>query len=249
MPDMARQAVHNITRDATFLRHLSGHQMTVTGPSPKAVSDGIASRWKQLSGSIERLPFTLEQANLALSRIIDKTPPCGENNEQFRDCCIWECALSLAAERPLHFVTSDHAFYDGRKSANGLAKVLRSEVECRNGELYVYPTIQDLLNALGDTVVAIDEAAIAAAILDSVTPEARGIAAERGPFELSQPLGWRIKGYTTPKEALIAVSYDIFFELNRVGPAGVTGEEEKALLTMRGSATSIRTRTASRGSK
>ena len=44
----------------------------------------------------------------------------------------------------------------------------------------------------------------------------------------------RIKGYATPKEALIAVSFDLSYELNRVGPAGETGEDEKALLALRG---------------
>lgn len=186
MPELARRAVQNIRRDMTLLNQLSGSQMTVSAPSPKAVSDGVAARWKQLSGSMERIPFTFEQAKTALSRIIDKTPPCGENNEQFRDCCIWEAGLSLADDRTVHLVTSDHAFYDGRKHANGLAKALRSEVERRGVEVIIHPTVQELLTALGDTVVAIDEHAIGVSIAESVTPSARAIATERGSFELGR---------------------------------------------------------------
>jgi hypothetical protein len=232
LPELARRAVQSIRRDMTLLNQLSGRQMTVSVPSSKAVGDGVAARWKQLSGSMERIPFTFEQAKTALSRIIDKAPPCGENNEQFRDCCIWEAALSLADDRKVHLVTLDHAFYDGRKHVNGLAKALRGEVERHGVEVIIHPTVQELLTALGDTVVAIDEQAIGVAIVESVTPSARTIATERGPFELGRALAGRINA--TPKEALIAVSFDLYFELNRVGPAGVTGEDEKALLTLRG---------------
>jgi hypothetical protein len=89
LPEMAEQAARNIRRDISILRQLSGHKMLVTGPTPLAITEGIADRWKQLAGSIERIPFTFEHARSALTRIIAKTAPCGENNEQFRDCCIW----------------------------------------------------------------------------------------------------------------------------------------------------------------
>ena len=234
MPDLARRAVHNIRRDITLLTHLSGREMNVSGPTPKAISDGMSARWQQLSGSIERIAFTFEQASAALSRIISKTAPCGENNEQFRDCCIWEAGLSLAETRMLHLVSADHAFYDGRKYANGLAKALRAEVERRDVQLFLHPTVQELLSALGNTVVSIDERAIATSIIESVSSDARAIASEKGPFELGRALAAQIKGYATPKEALVAVSFELYFELDRVGSTGPFGEDEKALLTLKG---------------
>ena len=209
LPEMAEGAARNIKRDIAILRQLSGQQLMVTGPTLLAVQEGIAQRWKQLSGSIERVPFDFEQANSALSRIMQKTAPCGENNEQFRDCCIWHAALTLGSDRPVHLVTADSAFYEGRKPGSGLAGTLRSEIERKGVNITIHPTIRDLLTALGDTVVAIDENAIARAIADSVTPAARDVllthrSPAQGKFELGEPLGWKIKGYATPKPAFYA---------------------------------------------
>jgi hypothetical protein len=231
LPEMAEQAARNIKRDVSVLRQLSGHEMVVTGPSLLAVQQGIARRWKQLSGSIERIPFTFDQANSALSRIIEKTPPCGENNEQFRDCCIWDATLMLSASRPVHLLTADNAFYEARKPGNGLTRPLRNEIERKKLEVLIHPTIRDFLAALGDTVISIDEASIAEAIVEAVVPTARGIATERGRFELGEPIGRKIKGYATPKPAVIAVSFEVTFGLQR----GDAGEDvKKAQLTIRG---------------
>jgi len=225
LPEMAEAAARNIERDIAILRQLSGQQMIATGPTLLAVQEGIAQRWKQLSGSIARVPFDFEQANSALSRIMQKTAPCGENNEQFRDCCIWHAALTLAADRPVHLVTADRAFYEGRKLENGLARTLRSETERKGAKILIHPTIRDLLTTLGDTVVAIDESVIAEAIVESVSPTARDIVAgetpEEGKFVLGEPLGWKIKGYATPKPAAVAISFEVAFELELIA----TGDE------------------------
>jgi hypothetical protein len=100
-----------------------------------------------------------------------------------------------------------------------LAKVLRAEVERRGVEFIIHPTVQELLTSLGDTVVAIDEQTIGVSIVESVTPSARVIVTERGPFELGRALAGRINGYATPKEALIAVFFDLYFTDVGIGDA------------------------------
>jgi hypothetical protein len=215
LPDLAEQAVRNIRRDITMLRQVSGHQMLVTGPTVLAITEGIAQRWKQLAGSIERIPFTFDQAQNALTQIIEKMPPCGENNEQFRDCCIWDAALTLGADRVIHLVSSDNAFFEGRKRTNGLAAPLQDELQRKKVELHLYPDLRDLLNALKETAPAIDEVAIGKAIVESVVVPARTIAAEKGSFELGPPGMPKINGYTTPKAALVAVSFEITFPMER----------------------------------
>jgi PIN domain len=100
LPEMAERAVSNIRRDLTLLRQLSGHDLKgIAVPSALAIEEGIKERWKQLSGSLVPVPFTHDQAKSALRRIINGTPPCGGNNEQFRDCCIWDAATSMATDR------------------------------------------------------------------------------------------------------------------------------------------------------
>lgn len=234
LPEMAEQAARNIKRDVTVLRQLSGHQMMVTAPSPLAVTDGIAKRWSQLAGSIESIPFTIDQAESALARIIDGKPPCGENNEQFRDCCIWDAAVTLGSNRPVHLVTSDNAFYEGRKPSNGLVNALKIELEHKKVKLSIHPTLRDLLATLKDTSVAIDKIAIGKAIIESLRTPARAIAAEKGKFELGEPLEPKIKGYATPKAALVAVSYEVTFELERVIQESDAERREQAYLTVEG---------------
>jgi hypothetical protein len=239
LPELAEVAARNIKRDITMLRQFSGQQLMVTGPTMLAVHEGIAQRWKQLSGSIERVPFDFEQANSALSRILQKSAPCGDNNEQFRDCCIWHAALVLATNRTVHLVTSDSAFYEGRKPGNGLAGTLRSEVERKGVNITIHPTVRDLLTGLGDTVVAIDENAIARAIADSVTPAARDLllrheSPAQGKFELGEPLSWKIKGYATPKPAVVAVSFEVTFDLNLAATGNEAWGMEKGKFRLEG---------------
>jgi PIN domain-containing protein len=126
--DLADGAVAAITKNNSLLQQLSGQKLTYMAPTASAIKEGIEGRWKQLEGALTRIPFTFEQAKAALDRVMKKLPPSGPNNEQFRDCCIWETALSLASERTVHLITKDSAFYQGRTSSNGLASVLTQEL-------------------------------------------------------------------------------------------------------------------------
>jgi hypothetical protein len=234
LPEMAERAVSVIGREASLLRQLSGQNLLFTGPTALAIREGIAERWKQLAGLLERVPFSHEQAQLALARIIAKTPPCGENNEQFRDCCIWQASVSLAEERDVHLVTGDLAFYEGRKSSSGLAKSLRDELESRKCTLFIHASVRDFLAALGDTAAAVDEAAIGAAIIQSVTPYASDLAAEKDHFQLGAPRKPNINGFATPKGSLIAVSFDVSFALERVESDGDAERYTNATLSIAG---------------
>jgi hypothetical protein len=234
LPDMAEKAVNIIRREAALLRQLSGHSMMVTGPTRLAVLEGIAERWKQLAGVIERSAFTFDQAQSALTRIIDKLPPCGDNNEQFRDCCIWDAAVSSAGGRIVNLVTADVAFYEGRKLDNGLARPLREELDAKGVDLRIYPTLRDLLNALKETAATIDETAIATAIVETVTPRAREVALESGNFELVASGKPSIFGYATPTPALVAISFVVPFEIERVETEGDAENTIRAKMTLSG---------------
>jgi PIN domain len=102
LPELAEKAVGVIGREASLLRQLSGHNLLFTGPSAVSIEDGIKDRWQKLDGLLLRVPFTYEQARSALNRVLQKSPPSGDNNEQFRDCCIWDAAFFAASDRPVH---------------------------------------------------------------------------------------------------------------------------------------------------
>jgi PIN domain len=149
LPDMAERSVDLIKREFRLLRQLSGHELTLTAPSALAITDGIKERWEQLSGPLIRIPFTYDQARSALQRVIRKAPPSGDNNEQFRDCCIWDVAVSMATERIVHLVSADNAFYENRNRAAGLASALRDELTAAEKSLHIHPSLRDFSGSRG----------------------------------------------------------------------------------------------------
>jgi hypothetical protein len=125
----AEEAVEGLRKNTQLLSQLSGQRAMHQVPTSEAIQEGIAQRWAQLGGILKRIPFSLEQAKGALRRVVEKTPPSGANNEQFRDCCIGETSFELSAECPVHLVTNDSGFYEGRDRSRGLlAEPLRQEL-------------------------------------------------------------------------------------------------------------------------
>jgi hypothetical protein len=234
LPEMAEKAVGVIGREISLLRQLSGHNLSFTAPTPLAIKEGIEDRWKQLRGLIVRLPFTHAQAQSALKRVLQKSAPSGENNEQFRDCCVWDAALAMAADREVHLITGDTAFYDGRSKTAGLARSLVAELNATKREIRIYPSLRDFLTAVGSTASSIDESAIGSAILTSVVDRARAVAAKDDRFELGASLATTISGYATPKPSLIAISFEVTFDLDRVDVEGDTETRSAATLTLKG---------------
>ena len=247
LPELAEKAVTVIRRETSLLRQLSGHTLMFTGPSVGAIADGIKDRWEKLDGLLERIPFTNDQARAALHRVIRKAPPSGENNEQFRDSCIWEAALSAASNRPVHLVTADSAFYESRNRSAGLAAILKQELAQAEKDIRLYSDLKDFLAAVPANTPSIDEEAIGRAILEAVTPRAHEIASDKGnftlamderAFEVGGSLRPRIRGYATPKPSLIAISFEVAFDLKSVersaNAGGKTEAGPAAELTLRG---------------
>jgi len=217
LADQGEKAVREMQKSAALLRQLSEQQLTYLAPTPLAISEGIAHRWDQLGGLLKRIPFTHEQAMAALERITATLPPCGENNEQFRDCCIWVSAVELSAECVVHLVTNDSAFYENRDRSRGLASPLREELARSGRDVRIYPNLTEFIEAMDKTVATLDNDAIGAAIVQALTPIAHEIAAgSRGEqFVLGPASRLRIKGYATPKPSVVAVSFEVSFALKR----------------------------------
>jgi hypothetical protein len=239
LPDMAERAVDRIRSELSLLRQLSGHNnLSVTAPSTLAIEEGIRERWNQLSGSLIRIPFTLDQATSALQRVINKAPPSGENNEQFRDCCIWDAAASMATDRVVHLLSADTAFYENRNKAAGLAKALRAELMTAKKHLKIHSSLKDFLAAAESGAVEIDETAIGDEITKSIMDQARQIAAEdRWPgatFSISKAHRPRISGYATPNPSLVAISFEASFELERTTVENETESHDEATMTLKG---------------
>jgi hypothetical protein len=121
-------------------------------PDTKELNTAIEQRLGELRPLVLREPFTFEIARAALTRVIEKKQPSGANNEQFRDCCIWEHCLRLGKRHDIYLVTADSHFYEGRKPENGLATQLRSELERENASVSAYVTLSKLIQHLAPSV-------------------------------------------------------------------------------------------------
>jgi hypothetical protein len=243
LPEMAEGAVGAIRSGLSLLRQLSGHDLVmVTVPSAVAIEEGMQERWKQLSGLLVRVPFTHDQAKSALHRVIQKTPPCGDNNEQFRDCCIWESVMLKAADRTCHLVTADKAFYGNRNTTTGLARPLREEVTGAKRTIHIHFGLKEFLAAMGSSAAAIDKQAIGDAIVEAIVEQAREIATrEDNPlmsgetaFTLGAAHRPEIKGYATPKPSLVAISFEVSFDLERASMGDETETLGAVIMTLKG---------------
>jgi hypothetical protein len=240
LPEMAEQSVKIIKREITLLRQLSGHNLTVTAPSALAIEEGISERWKQLGGAIVNAPFTHEQAKSALQRVIRKMPPSGDNNEQFRDCCIWDTAISMATDRTVHLVSQDNAFYENRNRSAGLSNILRSELKNEKRKVKIHSSLRDFLSEVTSDVTAINEEEIGHQITSAIAERAREIASEgvttnpNETFKLGGVRRLKINGYATPKPSLIAISFEISFDLERNIIRDETEERINSTMTLKG---------------
>ena len=238
-PEMAERAVGIIKRELSLLRQLSGHDLTVTAPSTLAIEEGISERWKQLSGLIIKMPFTHDQAKSALQRVIRKAPPSGDNNEQFCDCCIWDAAVLMAADRAVHLVSADRAFYENRHTNTGqLAAALRAELVAAGKEVHIHSSLRDFLTATNSGATAIDEEAIGKGITEAIIDQAREIATDgknsAATFQLGNAHRPKISGYATPKPSLVAISFEASFDLERTIIEDGTEARDEATMTLKG---------------
>jgi PIN domain len=229
----AEQAVENIRKATALLKQLTQNpQMSLIVPNRSGIEKAMRARWEDLQGAIRRIEFSHDHAKRALNRILAKRPPSGQNNEQFRDCCIWEAALDFAKEGPVHLITNDSAFYENRDRNKGLPILLREELECCNSTVTVYQSISHFLAEVKETVSEVDQALVSEKITASIGPSVNYIMERinrrNDNFALGKMLGLRIKGFATPKPYIVAVSFTIGFDLvnlsDRIKDATLTVE-------------------------
>ncbi len=217
MSNHAEASVIQIGKSVRFLRQITGDKIHIHVPTQTAISEAVSNRWKNLSGIVEHLPLTLDDTRKALNRIFIGAPPCGQNNEQFRDSCLWECALNLGKHREVHLVSGDGDFYEGRKLANGLSKILQEELTSHNSNVQIHKNLNDFLEATKTASLKIDEAPIRVAITNAVIAKAAEIIGDnKSNYEIDRIGDLRITGYATPKPSEVAISFTMAFDMSRI---------------------------------
>jgi hypothetical protein len=143
-------------------------------------------------------------------RVIEGRPPSGSNNEQFRDCCIWENCLRLCEHYDVHLVTNDGDFYEGKKQEDGLAEKLRSELASTKGNVFAYRTLPKLIEHIGASVPADEslEGRIAEAARETVRSLAGGVG-----FVLGDLTQKRVLLTTTTGSPDLLATFDLTYSM------------------------------------
>jgi hypothetical protein len=235
--EQADEALRGISKHMSLLKRLSGNsEIRLMSPATDAVHHGIMLRWKRLTGVITRITFSHDHARNALNRILSGCPPCGKKNEQFRDCCIWEAALEVARDAPVHLITGDLAFYGNRNPSNGLSPLLQTEVREANLSVNIHHNISTFLSAIKKTVAQLDddEEIIARRITQAVFPAVKdivdGLDKHGELFAVGDPSTPEIQGFSTPEPSICAISFSMRFQLQNAGLL----REPDAVLTVDG---------------
>ena len=144
----ARSAAHKAVAEVGRFNNLTGLEIAFDPPSSEDIQTAIKFNLEKLEPLLIRTDFTFERARQALNRIYSKRPPCGQNNEQFRDACIWEDCVTYGKDHKVFFVSADTAFYDAKKLENGLAKELQEEINTAHADVRIFPSIGELYKDL-----------------------------------------------------------------------------------------------------
>lgn len=181
-------------------------------PDTTTMNAAIEQRLAELEPLMLREPFSFEIAQAALMRVIEKRPPSGSNNEQFRDCCIWEHCLRLGKSYEVHLVTADGDFYEARKPENGLAEQLRSELKSQNASVVAYPTLPKCVERLSPSVPPLDAEHLGRIIGEAArhTLEPR---ADMAGFILSDLTHSRVSVITTKMPLNLLATFDLSYSL------------------------------------
>jgi len=122
-----QEAADLVRRGFGILEKLVGSRSAYELPGAEQIHQSIMEQFKEIAPFLHTVPFTLEHAKAALSRVNGETPPNGPKNQQFKDSAIWEAILELAQTFRVYFVTSDKGFFEGKDPRKGLAAILQRE--------------------------------------------------------------------------------------------------------------------------
>ena len=165
----AKSAADKAANEIGRLNSLTRQEINFVQPSSEDVKTRIKVNLEELQQLLVRNDFTFDHAKQALERILSKLPPCGSNNEQFRDACIWQDCLTYGRNDRIFLVTADQAFYKSRKYENGMAEELQREIKDMNADVQIFPSVGDLYSCLAKDVPERDTIEIARKIEQRLT--------------------------------------------------------------------------------
>jgi hypothetical protein len=123
---------------------IAGGVITLTEVS---IEVAIRERLSAIAGQTIYPDMSIDEVRRALARVNAEAPPNGPKNQQMKDSLLWEACVTLANDYWVKFVTSDNAFYSGRRPKNGLAHNLALEPSIKDGRLQVFPSLEEAMRS------------------------------------------------------------------------------------------------------
>ncbi len=123
-------------------------KINVTLLNRERAIEALNQRISVLDSILDKSAFTHDHAKFALDMILAKRPPCGQNNEQFLDCCIWRDCIQYGKQREVLFVTADTGFYKGNKYERGMADELAECLARESSKVQLFSDLLSLYNFL-----------------------------------------------------------------------------------------------------
>jgi hypothetical protein len=160
--------VETINNNYNQLLAVFGSLKEIVLPDEIEIRKHVSRFFSALGIDYLELPFSLEVARSSFLKLINKEPPNGENNQQFKDGVIWAHCLELLNNDDVIFVTQDKGFFLNRDYKIGLALNLLNETKQKHNTFTIISSINDLLEQI-KIQIEIDKEALIKGILDKLS--------------------------------------------------------------------------------
>jgi hypothetical protein len=204
----AAESLAQMHKHSTELYQISRQKFPLLLPNESEISKGIQERWQELETTIRRFSINEAQLKSALKRVVEGRLPSGSNNEQFRDCCIWETFLELNRQYETHLISNDSIFYQERNRSRGLARLLEEEIHSSGNAAGLYPKLDNYLEARGHSSRIDYSKKIGGKLIEAILALMQNEIPrqERRPSEITLT---SVRGFTTLQHSKVAVSFQV----------------------------------------
>ena len=211
----ARQSVQGGLED---LRRLLGSAPSPTLPSDEVLDQASAQRLGELERLLVRVPFDFEQAKEALRRVLDRVPPNGEKDQQYKDTLIWLATTVLARDFDVVVVTADKGFYADKDPNKGLAPELLADL-AEDMHVIAVPKLAAAAEHLRSSQPPVDRQALVA-LIDNVAAEILAESSGRADFQFGPLTSADLHVFATEEPDRLAATFTLTHELadRRVPP-------------------------------
>jgi hypothetical protein len=222
--DKGRRARDQVVSGLDALGRLLGSAPAPTLPGDDVLDRAASTRLDELAPFLVRVPFTFEQAQDALRRLLDKVPPNSEKDQQYKDTLIWGGVLALAADSDVLFVTSDKGFFADRDPSKGLAPELLADLEPEGLTVTAVHTLGAAAERLRLTEPPVDLQTVVRRI-DDVALDVLRPAAAKSEFTVGPLVNSSVQVYATENPDVIAVAFTIAHALDDIRDVPRTNAE------------------------